>query len=286
MKILRYILAHPFISLLMAALIGGGFYFLSGRGADNTDYDYYSVSTRDLVQEVSVTGRVEPVDDVDLALEKGGKVDAIYVKIGDKVQVGKVLVHLDNDELLAQLAQEEANIKKTVDDVTAILRANHGITDPEKDDFTVQTQANAMDMVGTITNILTMFVAAVAAISLVVGGVGVMNIMLVSVTERTREIGLRKAIGATEKNILEQFLFEAVILTGTGGLIGIVLGAFMSFVVALVLTRFANLQWDFVFPINAALMGIGVSVFIGLIFGLYPAKKAAKKSPIEALRYE
>lgn len=111
MKIVRYLLAHPFISLLILTLIGGGSYFIFGREANNAGYDYYSVSSRDLVQEVSVTGRVEPVDDVDLALEKGGKVDAIYVKIGDKVQAGKVLVHLDNGELLAQLAQEEANVK-------------------------------------------------------------------------------------------------------------------------------------------------------------------------------
>jgi len=111
MKIVRYLLARPLISLLAVAMIAGGLYFSFGRSADETGYDYYEVASRDLIQEVSVTGRVEPVDDVDLALEKGGKVDAVYVKIGDKVQMGKTLIHLDNDELLAQLAKEEANVK-------------------------------------------------------------------------------------------------------------------------------------------------------------------------------
>ena len=128
--------------------------------------------------------------------------------------------------------------------------------------------------------------AAVAAISLLVGGVGIMNIMLVSVTERTREIGLRKAIGATEKNILVQFPFESVILTAIGGLIGIILGASFSAAIALILGKALVLDWEFVFPLNGALLGLGVAALTGLVFGLYPARQASKKSPIEALRYE
>jgi len=107
-------------------------------------------------------------------------------------------------------ADSEANVSRTVEDIKITLRNSHNITDPEKDDFFVETQAQAMETVSTITNVLTLFLVAVAAISLIVGGVGIMNIMLVSVTERTREIGLRKAIGATEKNILVQFLLEAM----------------------------------------------------------------------------
>jgi putative ABC transport system permease protein len=113
-----------------------------------------------------------------------------------------------------------------------------------------------------------------------------MNIMLVSVTERTREIGLRKALGATEKDILVQFLFEAVILTGIGGIIGILLGGILSFLIALVLGAALNLDWSFSFPITAVVLGLSVSTFVGLLFGIYPARQAAKKSPIEALRYE
>src|SRR5690606_38465859 len=118
------------------------------------------------------------------------------------------------------------------------------------------------------------------------GGIGIMNIMLVSVTERTREIGLRKALGATEKDILNQFLIESVFLTGAGGLIGIALGALISYGAAVALAQYVSDSWRFTFPISAAVLGIGVSAAIGLVFGIYPAKRAAEKSPMEALRYE
>lgn len=183
-------------------------------------------------------------------------------------------------------ADSEQNVDETIADIKATLRSNHNITDPDKDDFFTETQAQAMDMVSTILNVLTLFLASIAAISLVVGGVGIMNIMLVSVTERTHEIGLRKAIGATDKDVLVQFLLEAVLLTLIGGIIGIILGASFSFLASLALTKFAGLNWGFTFPISAALLGLGVSAGVGLIFGIYPARQAAKKEPIEALRYE
>ncbi len=183
-------------------------------------------------------------------------------------------------------ADSENSVADTIRDVTVTLRNSHDITDPKKDDFYVVTQQGAMDQVSTIMNILTLFLAAVAAISLVVGGVGIMNIMLVSVTERTREIGLRKALGATSNDIMFQFLIEAVMLTGLGGLIGILLGAGLSYTTAVLLSNFAGLNWVFEFPILAAILGIMVSGIIGLIFGIYPAYQASKKSPIEALRYE
>lgn len=180
----------------------------------------------------------------------------------------------------------EANVSRTVEDIKITLRNSHNISDPGKDDFHVTSQADAMAMVSTITNILTLFLVAVAAISLLVGGVGIMNIMLVSVTERTREIGLRKAVGATSKNILFQFLLEAVMLTGTGGLIGILLGSGLSFITSFILSRFLDLDWAFVFPIEGALIGLAVAASVGLAFGIFPARQAAKKNPIEALRYE
>ena len=113
-----------------------------------------------------------------------------------------------------------------------------------------------------------------------------MNIMLVSVTERTKEIGLRKALGATDGDIQTQFLLEAVILTALGGIIGIILGSGLAYIISLLITKFAGLDWQYTFPIWAAVLGLVVSSLVGLVFGIYPARQAAKKSPMEALRYE
>lgn len=183
-------------------------------------------------------------------------------------------------------AQSEDLINQTVRDIQITLRNEHQIEDPSKDDFFVETQADLASRLGVITSVLTLFLVSVAAISLLVGGIGIMNIMLVSVTERTREIGLRKAIGATEKNILQQFLFEAIMLTASGGAVGIALGTILSYLVSLILGGSLGLAWEFSFPFVAAIIGLAVSSIVGLIFGLYPARKASLKSPIEALRYE
>lgn len=183
-------------------------------------------------------------------------------------------------------AYTDKDVPVTAEDIKITLRDSHGITDPEKDDFTVQTQQDLANRLSTITNALTYFLVAVASIALFVGGVGIMNIMLVSVTERTREIGLRKALGATDKDILTQFLLEAVLLTAIGGLVGIILGASLAFIIAIALSKGLGVNWTFVFPWVGAFLGLSVSALIGLIFGGYPARQASKKSPIEALRYE
>jgi len=183
-------------------------------------------------------------------------------------------------------ADSEEHIRETVRDIEMTLRANHNITDPEKDDFFVETQADLVERLKTITTALTLFLVAVASISLCVGGVGIMNIMLVSVTERTREIGLRKALGATNRDILTQFLLEATILTGLGGAGGVLLGSLLAFAASLAIARFSPLAWSFSFPYLGALLGLIVSVIVGLVFGLYPARQASKKNPIDALRYE
>ncbi|MFH1412512.1 MAG: ABC transporter permease [bacterium] len=182
--------------------------------------------------------------------------------------------------------ESDVDVARTVEDIEITLRNLHNIDDPDNDDFFVSTQAEIASTVETVTGVLTLFLATVAAISLIVGGVGIMNVMLVSVTERTREIGLRKSLGATEKDILYQFLIEAITITGIGGVIGILLGSGLSFIVTLGLSYFMSTDWAFSFPINGALLGLGVSVLVGLVFGIQPAYKASKKSPIEALRYE
>jgi len=191
--------------------------------------------------------------------------------------------HYNEIVMRAESADRVAEVER---DVKTTLRELHNITDPSKDDFFIVTQEGLVEQVGVIMSVLTTFLTAVVAISLVVGGIGVMNIMLVSVTERTREIGLRKALGATEGDILRQFLFEAVMLTGIGGFIGIVLGLGLSFLTAVVISRSLGIEWGFSIPITAAFLGLGVSSLVGVVFGIYPARTAARKDPIEALRYE
>jgi len=183
-------------------------------------------------------------------------------------------------------ATSDAIVPVTAANIKLTLEESHNITDPTKDDFTVETQQSLANTLGTITSALTWFLVAVASIALFVGGVGIMNIMLVSVTERTREIGLRKALGAKDRDILSQFLLEAVLLTVIGGVVGIILGSVLAYLIALILSHFLAINWQFVFPWSGAILGITVSAVIGLVFGGYPARQASKKSPIEALRYE
>ncbi len=181
-------------------------------------------------------------------------------------------------------AESEEAIPAVIEDVKRVLRDNHDISDPDKDDFTIQTQKDIAQSVGTITGILTVLLASVAAISLIVGGVGIMNIMFVSVTERTREIGLRKALGATNRNILTQFLVEAAVLTISGGIVGIAAGVVLTYGATVAVQRFAEINFPFSFSVNGMILGIVVSTGIGLIFGIFPARHAARKQPVEALR--
>ncbi len=198
----------------------------------------------------------------------------------------KQLLGIDYFNFLTIQAKDAYNIDYTKDRVVSVLRIGHRITDSEKDDFTVRTQEDALELLGNITGILTAFLTAIASISLIVGGIGIMNIMLVSVIERTREIGLRKAIGATNADIMKQFLFEAVILTALGALVGILFGAFLVTVLYFILVNTLSSGWFFSLPPTAIMVSVVVASITGIVFGLYPARKAAKKNPIDALRYE
>lgn len=173
----------------------------------------------------------------------------------------------------------------TAEQIKSVMRSNHSITNPDKDDFMVQTQAQALDTFNTIFSGITYLLIAIAAISLIVGGVGIMNIMYVVVTERTAEIGLKKAIGAQESDILKEFLMESIMVTVLGGIVGIGLGSLLGFLVSVIAQSF-NLDWAFSVPLYGIALAFGVSGAIGIFFGVFPARSAAKMDPIEALRYE
>lgn len=181
--------------------------------------------------------------------------------------------------IFASAASEEVADQATAD-IENILRRTHKIRSGQDDDFQVRTQQQMLDMMSSITGMLTILLAAIAAISLLVGGIGIMNIMYVTVTERTREIGLRMAVGARNGDILRQFLFESTILSLIGGVIGIVLGIGLAYAAS------ALLNWPFVISIPTIGISFVVCAAIGMFFGWYPAKKAANLDPITALRYE
>ena len=180
---------------------------------------------------------------------------------------------------------EEENVLSSIDDISRTIRENHRIKDPKNDDFDVRNLSDAIKMISSITDILRVFLGLMAGIFLIVGGIGIMNFMLVTVTERTREIGLRKAIGATSKKIRNQFLIESIVLTVSGGVAGILVGVFFSYLIALGV-RFFGYDWAFIISPFSIILSVSVSAVTGIIFGIYPAIKASKLDPIEALRYE
>ncbi|MGC9611244.1 MAG: FtsX-like permease family protein, partial [Minisyncoccia bacterium] len=177
-------------------------------------------------------------------------------------------------------AADQNSMSQIQQDVTNLLLDRHHISNAQLADFSVLNQSDIVATASSITGTFTMLLGAIAGISLVVGGIGIMNMMLTIVTERTREIGLRKAIGAKKKNITTQFLTESVMLTFSGGVIGVIFG----WLLALLVTQFTGITTSV--SLSSILLAFGVSAAIGIIFGYYPARRAASLNPIEALRYE
>ncbi len=183
------------------------------------------------------------------------------------------------DSIIAQAGSAERN-EAALEQITNVLREEHGILYADDDDFRLFSQSDLLDTAGQITGMLTAFLGAIAGISLLVGGIGIMNIMLVSVTERTREIGIRKAVGALRRDILLQFLLESVVLSLVGGIAGILLGWAIAAVAGRAIDLSVTLQ------LGTVLLATGFATAVGLVFGIYPAWRAAGLRPIEALRYE
>jgi putative ABC transport system permease protein len=184
------------------------------------------------------------------------------------------------NSISVQIASEEL-VDPTIQDIAELLRRRHRVA---QDDFVISSQKDFLSAVGQITGMFTAFLGAIAGISLVVGGIGIMNIMLVSVTERTREIGIRKAVGARRKDILSQFLIEAIVVSLSGGILGIVIGAGISRLVSQIEMNGQRIP-SIVAP-EAVMLAFSVSAAVGLFFGIYPAMRASRLNPIDALRYE
>lgn len=197
----------------------------------------------------------------------------------------KIMLGINYVNLLRFKVSPTADIDIVMEDIKNVLRDKHGITDPEQDDFSVRSQVQALDILTSLTDALSYFLAMVAGISLIVGGIGIMNIMLVSITESTREIGLRKAVGAKKRDISIQYLVQTIALSMVGGILGILSGVLTSWLVSIV-ANYLGYAWDFIVTWQSIILAVGFTFLVGLLSGWYPAKKAAELNPIDALRYE
>jgi putative ABC transport system permease protein len=219
---------------------------------------------------------------IGITVSKGGsglsnQDDIIYVPL---TTAQKILFGATSLTSISVEAKSEQVMTQAEDQVGYLLLDRHKISSPTNADFSIFSQNDILNTASSITGTFTALLSGIAAISLVVGGIGIMNIMLVTVTERTREIGLRKALGAKKKNIISQFLIESIILTFVGGVIGMTIGIIASYVISKIIGL------PFAISIGSITLAIGVSGAIGILFGWYPARKAANLQPIEALRYE
>ena len=208
--------------------------------------------------------------------------DYIYVPIRT---LQKKIMGIDYLMYMVHEFKDVSVVADTGEEIKYIMRRNHDITDPAKDDFRVSTMEDMMKMLDTVTNAITWLLLAIVVISLIVGGVGILNVMYVIVSERTAEIGLRKAVGANYSSIMTQFLVEAVLITMVGAVLGIIVGVLVSWLISVGATA-AGFHWIFSVPLKAFAVSLIFAFACGIFFGVYPAKRAANMDPIEALRKE
>ncbi len=271
-------------------LVSGRFYTeAENRGAEQVVILGYGIA-EDLFETENPIGKMVRVGELNFIVigvyeRKGGfsgEDDQIFMPLNT---LHKKLLGIDY--LVGIIAQfrDENLVGATAEDMRIVIRNNHNIDDPVKDDFLVMTMDEGMEIFDSILAGVTFLLIAIATISLLVGGVGIMNIMYVVVTERISEIGLKKSLGAKNSDILKEFLIEAVLMTIVGGVIGILVGAFLAYLVAFA-ASYSGLAWSFVVPVSGIVIGFSVAGGIGLIFGVFPARRAAKLDPVEAMRYE
>ena len=242
--------------------------------------DLFTDGSEPVGQQITIKGTIFTVIGVTVA--KGG---SGFTNVDDNIYIPYTTAqhYLTGNQYLSEIdvsASSAATSTQVQNDITTLLLAQHHISDPTQADFSTLNQADIAATASSVTGTFTVLLGAVAGISLLVGGIGIMNMMLTTVTERTREIGLRKAIGAKRSDINTQFLIESVMLTFTGGVIGVILGWSIAFII----NKLGLIQTSVTLP--SVLLAFGVSAVIGIVFGYYPARRAAGLNPIEALRYE
>jgi len=242
--------------------------------------DLFGEGINPIGQSIRISGQTFTI--IGVTQSKGGtgfanQDDIVYIPLST---AQKQLFGVDYLSSIALEAKSPEVMTDAQTQVGYLLLARHHFNDPTQADFSIFSQQDILNTASTITGTFTALLSGIAAISLLVGGIGIMNIMLVTVTERTREIGLRKALGAKKRVIITQFLIEAVVLCFVGGIIGMVLGIATSYIISSLISS------PFVLSFSAILLAIGVSAGIGILFGWYPARRASNLQPIEALRYE
>lgn len=192
----------------------------------------------------------------------------------------------NNIDFIMVAAKSRELVPVAKDQISQLLADRHGLAPGEPNDFGVETSAEISKFLGMMTGTMTLLLSAIAAISLLVGGVGIMNIMLVSVTERTREIGIRMAVGARPRDILRQFLVESILLSSLGGIAGIAMGVAASFGITRLINMFTPTEWPLAISLPAAVVAMAFAALVGVFFGFYPARRASQLDPIDALRYD
>ena len=245
---------------------------LSTTLAEDLELDAYSIGSSIAVgsTELTIVGILDDADGFGTRGTAYIPMETAFKYVAVPPYLSSITVQTVNEKIVPEVTKN----------LTALLKSRHNITEGREADFVITDASQILDAIGTVEQFLSLLLGGIASISLVVGGIGIMNIMLVSVRERTREIGIRRAIGAQQSQILTQFLIEAIVLSLIGGIIGVIIGEIVAYFLA------SLGEWNFALSPTIILASLGFSMFIGVVFGVWPARAASKLKPVEALRFE